>query len=93
MKVVWRVSFGPAGGNCLFKAWGVGGLCAPQQDALHRESMLDVVLSVWPRISEGHGHQVCHVVQKKVAWAGLVSAGYEHTCVSAHMATSSFFSS
>lgn len=93
MKVVWRVSFGPAGGNCLFKAWDVGGLCAPQQDALHRESMLDVVLSVWPRISEGHGHQVCHVVQKKVAWAGLVSAGYEHTCVSAHMATSSFFSS
>lgn len=67
-------------GTCLFKAWDMGGLCAPQQNALHRERMLGVVLSVWPRISEGHGHQVCHSVQKKLVWARLVSTGYEHVC-------------
>lgn len=79
-------------GTAWFKAWGMAGLWTPQEDALHGEMMVGVLLSDWPRVLEGQGHQLCHSVQKKLLWARLVGTGSEHPCVSANMAKSPFFS-
>lgn len=80
------------------EAWSVSGLCTPEQDRMRigcSSQGYDVgcCTECLAPISKGHGHQVCHFVQKELVWARLVSSGCEHTCVSAHMAKSSFFSS